>query len=104
LWLDGGPDPILLGEVFNNPPPPESEDCLTLNVFAPALDTEGEDQRPVLVFIHGGGFQMGSARTATLESFAAYENIVAVSIEYRTNGTFRHLDLQQNRLLFFRIF
>jgi carboxylesterase type B len=84
--VEGGPDPILLGEVFNNPPPPESEDCLAVNVFAPAQEQNNVKSRPVLLFIHGGGFQMGSARTAHLESFAAYEDIVAVSIEYRTNG------------------
>src|SRR5690554_3848792 len=36
---------------------PESEDCLTVNVFTPGLDNEA---RPVMVWMHGGGFSVGS--------------------------------------------
>ena len=38
---------------------PQSEDCLYLNVWAPA-DRKGE-KLPVLYWIHGGGFVMGAA-------------------------------------------
>src|SRR5580693_411665 len=38
-------------------PGAQDEDCLTLNVWAPAL----EGARPVLVWVHGGGFVGGSA-------------------------------------------
>src|SRR5215213_513551 len=34
-----------------------SEDCLTLNVWTPALD---DARRPVLVWLHGGAFTMGA--------------------------------------------
>src|SRR5262245_31664900 len=40
---------------------PMSEDCLTLNVVAPA--EAGEDPLPVMFFIHGGGYMMGSSAT-----------------------------------------
>ena len=36
-------------------PEPVSEDCLTLNVWTPGLD---DGRRPVLFFIHGGGFKL----------------------------------------------
>jgi para-nitrobenzyl esterase len=36
---------------------PMSEDCLNLNVFTPAL---GRGDRPVMVWLHGGGFTSGS--------------------------------------------
>jgi para-nitrobenzyl esterase len=37
---------------------PESEDCLVLNVFTPAVG--GNRKRPVMVWLHGGGFSTGS--------------------------------------------
>src|SRR5260370_39283337 len=39
---------------------PESEDCLTLNVFTPGL---GGGKRPVMVSYHGGALAYGSANT-----------------------------------------
>ena len=45
------------------PPPGRAEDCLYLNVFAPAGADRGSDARlPVLVFVHGGGFIAGTER------------------------------------------
>uniref|UniRef100_L2GC96 Carboxylic ester hydrolase n=1 Tax=Colletotrichum fructicola (strain Nara gc5) TaxID=1213859 RepID=L2GC96_COLFN len=68
-----GPRPELLQTLFNTPKPPESEDCLRINVFAP--DSTSNATRAVLVFIHGGGYQMGHARI-DLSPFAAYEDII----------------------------
>jgi para-nitrobenzyl esterase len=39
---------------------PVGEDCLTLNVWTPALDTA---KRPVMVWLHGGAFSYGSANS-----------------------------------------
>ncbi|KAK6212186.1 para-nitrobenzyl esterase [Colletotrichum tabaci] len=78
-----GPRPELLQELFNNPPPPESEDCLSINVFAPASPSDSAGLT-VLVFIPGGGWQLGHGRS-DLSAFAAYENIIAVTLNYRTN-------------------
>ena len=36
---------------------PHNEDCLCLNIWTPGLDNA---LRPVMVWIHGGGFTMGS--------------------------------------------
>ena len=49
-----------LGMLFArpNPEPPQSEDCLVVNVWTPAADTA---KRPVMVWLHGGGFAVGSA-------------------------------------------
>ncbi|KAF6807359.1 para-nitrobenzyl esterase [Colletotrichum sojae] len=77
-----GPRPELLEALFNTPQPPESEDCLSINVFAPSLPSP--TLRAVLVFIHGGGWQLGHGRL-DLSSFAAYEDIIAVTFNYRTN-------------------
>lgn len=58
------------------------EDCLTLNVFSPAAD---DARRPVVVWIHGGAFIMGSGSTPLYHghSFAALHDVVVVTINYR---------------------
>jgi para-nitrobenzyl esterase len=58
---------------------PVSEDCLTLNVWAP-----GGTKRPVLVYIHGGGFVEGSGALPIYDGERlAREGIVVVTINYR---------------------
>ena len=44
---------------------PGSEDCLALNVWTPALRDNGK--RPVLVYIHGGGYDTGSCCDIVIE-------------------------------------
>lgn len=59
-----------------------SEDCLTLNIRCPL---EGHDL-PVLVFIHGGGYNTGMASDSLLEGSSFVQNgIVYVSFQYRLN-------------------
>jgi para-nitrobenzyl esterase len=61
---------------------PQSEDCLYLNVWTPGLD---DTRRPVLVWIHGGGFNMGSGSQAmyTGKILAQRGDAVIVTINYR---------------------
>jgi para-nitrobenzyl esterase len=61
-------------------PGPFSEDCLYLNVFTPAL--HGYGQRPVLVWIHGGGFTEDASRNYDGSQLAA-NGVVVVTIDYR---------------------
>jgi len=59
-----------------------SEDCLYLNIWTAAQDA-GE-QRPVLVYIHGGGFSEGSGSVAVYDGEAlAKKGLVVVTINYR---------------------
>ncbi len=60
-----------------------SEDCLYLNVAAPADYATGPG-RPVVVWIHGGAFMMGSGSTPLYrgEAFAT-DGVVCVTINYR---------------------
>lgn len=62
--------------------PPFDEDCLTLNIWTPAADAA---RRPVLVWIHGGGFVSGSGSLPGYsgETFARDGDLVVVSINYR---------------------
>ena len=59
-----------------------SEDCLTLNVWTPATDTNA---RPVMVFIHGGALVGGSARNTWYDGTTLVKrgDVVVVTIQYR---------------------
>jgi len=61
--------------------PPMSEDCLYLNVTAPA----GAVRRPVLFWLHGGGFEMGQGPSQAADGavFARSHGLVVVTINYR---------------------
>lgn len=71
-----------------------SEDCLYLNVWSNARTTH--DQKPVIVYIHGGGFMSGSGSVAIYDGEAmAKKGIVFVTINYRHGlfGFFSHPEL-----------
>lgn len=72
--------------IFNSSLLPESEDCLYLNVFTPR--TVPSDGLPVLFWIHGGSFALGSARLPDYDgsSIAANQEVIVVTVNYRTNG------------------
>ncbi|KAJ7734753.1 Alpha/Beta hydrolase protein [Mycena maculata] len=62
---------------------PYSEDCLFLNVHVPS---EWKAQSlPVIVFIHGGGYDAGSASLYPVQDFVALSDfgVVAVGLQYR---------------------
>ncbi len=61
---------------------PVDEDCLTLNVWTPGLD---DAKRPVLFWIHGGGFTGGSGATPIYDGqhLARRGDVVVVTINYR---------------------
>ncbi len=61
---------------------PQSEDCLYLNVWTPALDNAA---RPVMVWIHGGAFTIGSGSEEYYNGahLAARGEVVVVTINYR---------------------
>ncbi|KAF9257232.1 alpha/beta-hydrolase [Marasmius fiardii PR-910] len=77
----------LTKEIFNNPPPPETEDCPFLNVWAPVNTRSTSTQRPVLVWIHGGALAYGTASIPLYDgtSIASNQGVVVVTINYRTN-------------------
>jgi para-nitrobenzyl esterase len=87
-----GPDclqPASDSEVLATTP---SEDCLYLNVWAPASADPG-DGLPVLVWIHGGGYVGGGSSSPFYDGSAfAHEGLVVVSLNYRLGrlGFFAH--------------
>ncbi|MFT4912279.1 MAG: para-nitrobenzyl esterase [Brevundimonas sp.] len=71
-------------------PLPMSEDCLTLNVWAPAAV---EAPVPVMVWIHGGGLNNGSGTAALYDGAnLARRDVVVVTVNYRLGrlGFFAH--------------
>lgn len=60
---------------------PMGEDCLVVNVVTPAVDRR---KRPVLFYIHGGGFSGGSGLVITLgDRFVVREDVVLVTVNHR---------------------
>jgi para-nitrobenzyl esterase len=61
---------------------PQAEDCLFLNIWTPGLDNA---KRPVMVWIHGGAFTIGSGSSAMYDSdrLPKRGNVVLVTINYR---------------------
>ena len=64
---------------------PEGEDCLRLNVWTAGLD-DGR-ARPVMVWLHGGGFQAGSGSSPGYDgsNLVRRGDVVVVSINHRLN-------------------
>lgn len=67
------PEPVIAGD-----------DCLNLNVWAPADSVAGGASLPVLVWIHGGAFANGSGAVSMYDgSSFARDGVVCVTINYR---------------------
>jgi para-nitrobenzyl esterase len=65
--------------------PAAGEDCLVLNVFTPGVDDRR--RRPVMVWLHGGGFRSGSGSAPILDgtSLARAHDVVVVTLNHRLN-------------------
>lgn len=66
------------------------EDCLTLNIWSPP---SGNDKKAVMVFIHGGGFVVGSSKEPLYDGAAIvkFGDVVYVNMNYRM-GLLGYLD------------
>ncbi|KAJ6785455.1 hypothetical protein PWT90_01165 [Aphanocladium album] len=85
------PKPVsdFLQATLNNPAlpaPVENEDCLYLNVFAPA-SASPSNKKPVLFWIFGGNLMFGGSSLAFYDGsfFAGLQDILVVTFNYRTN-------------------
>jgi acetyl esterase/lipase len=70
---------------------PFSEDCLTVDIYTPAADGRA---RPVLFWIHGGAYYIGSGNDHDGSILAAQGDVVVVAVNYRL-GVFGFLDLSK---------
>jgi len=77
----------------------QSEDCLYLNVWTPALDGK---RRPVMVWIHGGAFAIGSGSQPLYDgsTLARRGDVVVVTINYRLGplGFIRLADVTNGKI------
>jgi para-nitrobenzyl esterase len=71
------------------------EDCLRVNIWTPGI-ADGK-KRPVMVWLHGGGYSTGSGQELPAydgENLARRGDVVVVTLNHRLNA-FGHLDLSQ---------
>lgn len=75
--------------------PTGSEDCLFLDVTAPAGRPGVRGPRPVMVWFHGGGFMNGAGDLYRPERLAVQGDVVVVTVNYRLGifGLFGHPEL-----------
>ncbi|MCU1641855.1 MAG: pnbA [Nocardia sp.] len=73
---------------------PTGEDCLTLNITAPK--TPSTKPRPVMVFIHGGGYFIGTSALGLYSGarLALLGDVIVVSMNYRL-GAFGYVDFSE---------
>ncbi|WP_328972310.1 carboxylesterase/lipase family protein [Streptomyces sp. NBC_00239] len=90
------PQPPLFGGA-----PTGSEDCLSLNVTVPAGPRPARG-RPVMVWLHGGGFTYGSGGPHTAQHLAVRGGVVVVTVNYRLGmlGFFGHPELAEESVPF----
>jgi para-nitrobenzyl esterase len=64
---------------------PQDEDCLSLNIWA---STVPGDKKPVMVWVHGGAYVLGSAGQPLYDGtvLASSGDVVIVTINYRLNA------------------
>jgi len=73
---------IAMGDIFG--PGDVGEDCLVLNVWTPSV---ARGKRPVMVWLHGGGYTGGSDGAPTYDgaNLARKQDVVVVGINHRLN-------------------
>ncbi|ULT90340.1 hypothetical protein L3Y34_008590 [Caenorhabditis briggsae] len=69
------------------PDVPDEANCLSLNVFVPGCESEEyKDKRPVMVYVHGGGFEVSSSRefcAYSMSSTLPLKDVILVTMNYR---------------------
>ncbi len=76
------PQPFGLTGLVGDPLPDQDEDCLFLNIWTTQAGRDAK--KPVMVWIHGGGFSVGWSNQSAYEgSEFAKRGIVLVTINYR---------------------
>jgi para-nitrobenzyl esterase len=66
-------------------PGPKGEDCMVINVYTPGVNDAAK--RPVMVYLHGGGFRYGSGAPSGIDgtNLAKNGDVVSVTLNHRLN-------------------
>jgi len=84
FWRPGGDEPMF---VWQNDVGLMDEDCLVVNVWTPGINDN--KKRPVMVWVHGGGYSFGSSQELKSydgEKLASDGDVVVVSFNHRLNA------------------
>lgn len=90
------------GFIKGDPAESEADVCLSINVYRPASLSKREKLLPVLFFVHGGAFVLGSSKnqitTPDPATFAATADVVVVTFNYRLGpfGFLKYFDVPTN--------
>lgn len=86
------PQGAILGMPINEDQTGTDNNCQNLNIWTPGI-ADGQ-KRPVMVWLHGGGFSMGTANNPMNDgkNLSQSGDVVVVSVNHRLN-VFGHLDL-----------
>ena len=86
------PQGAILGMTASGGTDGTDNNCQNLNIWTPGIQ-DGK-KRPVMVWLHGGGFSMGSANSdeSDGQALSALGDVVVVGVNHRL-GVFGHLDL-----------
>ena len=89
---DISPQGALFGGTGSGEQPGTSNNCQNLNIWTPAVNDGGK--RPVMVWLHGGGFSSGSGNDAGYDgtNLSQSGDVVVVTVNHRLN-LFGFLDL-----------
>ncbi|CAI2353619.1 unnamed protein product [Caenorhabditis sp. 36 PRJEB53466] len=74
--------------MFTNPDVPDEAECLTVNVFVPDWESTEykKNGRPVMVYVHGGGFEISASREFcdySMSSTLPLKDVILVTLNYR---------------------
>src|ERR1700757_3985917 len=66
---------------------PQADDCLSLNIWT-SSSTEPGDRKPVMVWVHGGAYVLGSASQPLYDGrvLASQGDAIIVTVNYRLNA------------------
>ncbi|XP_045187786.2 cholinesterase-like [Mercenaria mercenaria] len=71
----------IMGEKFSENT--NIEDCLFLNIYVPVQEPDSVSGHAVMVFIHGGGYNLGTGNRYIADRLSSVGNVIVITINYR---------------------